>query len=208
MDNLHSESEPDRRVPRQARARARYDLILDTTREILRKEGIGGVTTNRIAEIADIPVSSIYQYFPNKVSILCAVFETYLEEVREVFEKFDDPEYLTLPWQEFMHLFLEEVLNRERRGKIDKELNTGLGLYAELREIDERHANIANEYISGYLRGLGSRWSRTRLRRIAAYLYEVNTASWEYRSKYNPPGKEVRDWEMAAILGIVSQCFE
>jgi AcrR family transcriptional regulator len=46
------------------------EVILETTTRILEREGLPGVTTNRVAEIAGISVGSLYQYYPSRDAIL------------------------------------------------------------------------------------------------------------------------------------------
>jgi len=62
-----------RKIPRQARARQTVDFILDAAAYILAERGLDGFTTNHIAERAGVNISSLYQYFPNKLAILEAL---------------------------------------------------------------------------------------------------------------------------------------
>jgi len=62
-----------RKIPRQARARQTVDFILDAAAYILAEQGLDGFTTNHIADRAGVNISSLYQYFPNKLSILEAL---------------------------------------------------------------------------------------------------------------------------------------
>ena len=54
---------------------------------ILKNEGSGHLTTNRIAEVAGVSIGSLYQYFPNKGAVVAALRERhndyYDEEVRD-----------------------------------------------------------------------------------------------------------------------------
>jgi AcrR family transcriptional regulator len=59
--------------PRQARARKTVNFILDAAAYILAERGLDGFTTNHIAERAGVNISSLYQYFPNKLAILEAL---------------------------------------------------------------------------------------------------------------------------------------
>lgn len=66
-----AENQPDsRRLPRQARALEKVELILEASRRILERHGLEGFTTNHVAELAGVSVGSLYQYFPNKERIL------------------------------------------------------------------------------------------------------------------------------------------
>ena len=64
-----------RRSPRQKRSRLLYDKILTTARELFERDGFAYVTTNAIAETAQISIGSLYQYFKNCESIALAVYE-------------------------------------------------------------------------------------------------------------------------------------
>ncbi|MEO9461061.1 TetR/AcrR family transcriptional regulator [Shimia sp.] len=62
-----------RKKPRQARAQATYDAILQAAARILAEGGIGALNTNVIADRAGVSVGSLYQYFPNKAAIVTAL---------------------------------------------------------------------------------------------------------------------------------------
>ena len=68
-----------RRKPKQARAQDTVEVIFEATARILRKEGRAALNTNYIAECAGISVGTLYQYFPDKESILVAIARRELE---------------------------------------------------------------------------------------------------------------------------------
>ena len=72
-----------RRAPRQARARASYDAILDATARILLDESLGGLTTNKVAETAGVGIATLYAYFADKDALLIALARRILEEDRK-----------------------------------------------------------------------------------------------------------------------------
>jgi AcrR family transcriptional regulator len=61
------------------------DTILTAAARVLVSGGYEAATTNRIAEAAGISVGSLYQYFPNKESIVAALFERHSAAMWEVF---------------------------------------------------------------------------------------------------------------------------
>jgi AcrR family transcriptional regulator len=69
-----------RREPQQARSRARVAQILVAADAILSEEGVGALTVRRIAERAQVPVGSIYQFFGDKGAMIDAVAQAYLSE--------------------------------------------------------------------------------------------------------------------------------
>ncbi|MFC4313659.1 TetR family transcriptional regulator [Steroidobacter flavus] len=59
-----------RKKPQQARSNELVAAILQAAIQVLEKEGAHRFTTARVAEKAGVSVGSVYQYFPNKASIL------------------------------------------------------------------------------------------------------------------------------------------
>lgn len=62
-------------MPRQKRAKQTVDSILQAAKELLEKEGITHLSTGSIAERAGVNIASLYQYFPNRDSILLSLYE-------------------------------------------------------------------------------------------------------------------------------------
>ncbi|MBY4948793.1 TetR/AcrR family transcriptional regulator [Cupriavidus respiraculi] len=72
-----------RRAPVQARGRATFDRILDTTATLLDEVGIERISTNLIARRAGINIATLYKYFPNKLSVINALFEHQIQQRTE-----------------------------------------------------------------------------------------------------------------------------
>lgn len=68
-----------RRRPRQARAQATVDSILEAAVQVLQRSGAGGLNTNAVAERAGVSIGTLYQYFPDKEAILIAIARRELE---------------------------------------------------------------------------------------------------------------------------------
>jgi AcrR family transcriptional regulator len=69
-----------RKEPRQRRARETVRAIVEAAARILATDGPSALDTNRIAEVAGVSVGSLYQYFPNKESIVARLVELLLDE--------------------------------------------------------------------------------------------------------------------------------
>ena len=59
-----------RKKPKQMRSKLMFDSILEASTRVLEEVSFKKFTTNRVAEVAGISIGSLYQYFPNKQSIL------------------------------------------------------------------------------------------------------------------------------------------
>jgi AcrR family transcriptional regulator len=64
-----------RRTPRQKRSQIVYDKIIATAKSLFKQYGYAYVSTNRIADKANISIGSLYQYFRNGEAIALAVYE-------------------------------------------------------------------------------------------------------------------------------------
>ncbi len=73
-----------RKEPRQDRAKNTVEKLLDVTEQLLEEIGLDGVTTILIAERAGLSVGTLYEYFPNKHSILFALASRWIEMLRSV----------------------------------------------------------------------------------------------------------------------------
>ncbi|GAP96905.1 TetR/AcrR family transcriptional regulator [Leptolyngbya sp. NIES-2104] len=75
-----------RKLPQQDRSRLTVEAILEATTHILTQEGYDKANTNHIAERAGISIGSLYQYFPNKESLMAALIEQHSNEIAELVE--------------------------------------------------------------------------------------------------------------------------
>ncbi|MGA7459158.1 MAG: TetR/AcrR family transcriptional regulator [Candidatus Korobacteraceae bacterium] len=75
-----------RKLPLQARATVTVQAISEATIQVLLRLGGERLTTTRVANRAGVSVGTLYQYYPNKQSLLFALFEDHLAKVSEVVE--------------------------------------------------------------------------------------------------------------------------
>lgn len=73
-----------RKLPTQARSRARVEAILKAAGALLGEAGYDAVTTNMIAERAGVPVGSIYQFFETKDDIIAALVERFQQRIHKL----------------------------------------------------------------------------------------------------------------------------
>ncbi|PCI63884.1 MAG: hypothetical protein COB37_03815 [Kordiimonadales bacterium] len=73
-----------KRIPKQARAKARIAAILSATDALLRSSLPSNITTTAIAHTAKIPVGSVYQYFRDKNDILEQLYAEASKQVEEL----------------------------------------------------------------------------------------------------------------------------
>jgi AcrR family transcriptional regulator len=70
-----------RKTPRQARSMVTVDAVFEATIQVLLSDGPQRLTTTRVADRAGVSVGTLYQYYPNKQSLLHAVLQQHLDRV-------------------------------------------------------------------------------------------------------------------------------
>ncbi len=76
-----------RKMPVQARATVTVAAISEATIQVLLSHGAERLTTTRVAERAGVSVGTLYQYYPNKQSLLFAILEQELDRVTCALER-------------------------------------------------------------------------------------------------------------------------
>lgn len=74
-----------RRQPKQARSQERVHHILNVAEQLFIELGYEQTTTRAIATRAEVPVGSLYQFFPDKDAIVRALADCYFEQEYRMF---------------------------------------------------------------------------------------------------------------------------
>jgi AcrR family transcriptional regulator len=70
-----------RRQPSQTRSKLTVSALVQATAQVLVAKGYDAITTDAVAERAGVSVGSLYQYFPNKESLVAALIRNHAEEI-------------------------------------------------------------------------------------------------------------------------------
>ncbi|AJC77766.1 TetR family transcriptional regulator protein [Rhizobium etli bv. phaseoli str. IE4803] len=76
-----------RRIPSQQRGRERFEKILAVAAELIESHGSDGLKMSEIVEKAGLSFGALYQYFPDKSSIIRTLAERFNEEGRRCVEE-------------------------------------------------------------------------------------------------------------------------
>jgi AcrR family transcriptional regulator len=129
-----------RRVPTQARSRARVRRLLDTAEELLADEGAEALTTTRVAEAAGVSVGSLYQYLPDKGAIVEALARRYLAEFEQLMGELErDLAHNPGRWTDPVGRLIDAFAARYRERPGYRALWFGRELSDELRAADREN---------------------------------------------------------------------
>lgn len=96
-----------RRKPQQARSQERVNRILDVAEDLFASQGYAATTTNTIATRAEVPIGSLYQFFPDKTAILQALALRYAEKLHQELALVDEAELATLSLSDYVNQLID-----------------------------------------------------------------------------------------------------
>ncbi len=86
-----------RRAPQQPRSKERVERILASALAEIEARGVDAATMTGVAERAGVPIGSVYQFFPNKASILAELARRYAEDAGAALTVALGPDAATAP---------------------------------------------------------------------------------------------------------------
>ena len=69
------------KVPQQRRGWVTYNSMLDATARLLERTGFAALTTNHVAELAGVSIGSLYEYFPDKETLVAELARRTIREI-------------------------------------------------------------------------------------------------------------------------------
>ncbi|MBW2189210.1 MAG: TetR family transcriptional regulator [Deltaproteobacteria bacterium] len=139
-----SDSLTPRRQPRQERSRDRVDRILEATAELLDEMPVDKITTAAIAETAQVPIGSVYQYFPNKLAVLAELTRRVMEKVDTTTASLFAEDFGVLPWDQAIDWAIDATIEGYAQQPGYVQLLLSVRPTPEFREItDESNDRVA-----------------------------------------------------------------
>lgn len=128
-----------RRMPLQSRGHKTIEAILTVASRQLDRDGLERLTTRRIASEAGVSVGALYEYFPNKESIILALAEHWLNRVYEAVESAHPSRGATGDVLSFLNRAIEGIVPLYRDQPGLPAINAALGSSPDLRHASEDH---------------------------------------------------------------------
>jgi AcrR family transcriptional regulator len=75
-----------KRIPQQGRSQLRFETIVNVALRLFGEQGYEAVSMREIGRVAEIPIASVYQYFPTKQAIVKEIWLRYSQTVRAELE--------------------------------------------------------------------------------------------------------------------------
>ena len=75
-----------KRVPQQERSIVRFESVVTATLKLMAERSYEAISMREIAREAEMPIASVYQYFPTKLAIVHEIWSRYTDQVYEHLE--------------------------------------------------------------------------------------------------------------------------
>ena len=142
IDHLHLP-----KVPVQDRGRVRFNAIIEAAEQLVLASGVDDISPHKIARKANIPASSVYQYFPSMGALFSVMAEKhFMTAFHIVPEALEDTEIRS--WHDLALIIANSAYDFYSRDKISEILFLGVYLTPGVREYTaSRLTRLSHWYI-------------------------------------------------------------
>lgn len=207
MSTVHSRGELSgvveatryRRLPSQKRSRERIQRLLDTADKLIGSDGLATLTVPQLAAGAEIPVGSIYQFFPDKSAVVDAVAARYMQLSVELLKQMAE-KIVELPWDAAVDAVIELFASMYREHPTFRELWLNGHLTAGARERDRRNNDELAELLAEVLRRRPEFHSSRRLKLACRTAVEIADGLLRYAFTLKPNGDQAVINELKRVV--------
>ncbi|WP_250516771.1 TetR family transcriptional regulator [Caballeronia sp. INDeC2] len=162
-----------RRQPAQQRSRERLDRILEAAQQLIAEKGSEHVKMSEIAELAEISIGSLYQYFPDKRAIVRTLAELYADEsrrcVREALNAVQDKAQLLDAFVSLVDQYYEIVLDKP----VMRDISSALRSDKELMNIEIAESRACGALLAAAIRRVTPRADSKRVSALAFLIWQL-----------------------------------
>ena len=149
------------------------EAILDAARELIGEQGTDAISMRTIARRAGAPISSVYQYFPDKNALLRRLMELYLEQFRAIlladYEGLNSLEEVLAAMPRSVDRYFQFFLDEPAFGMIW----TGVQANPILRLLDMQDSQINAQFLAEQLAPFVDEGRRQELLEIVLFLVSM-----------------------------------
>jgi AcrR family transcriptional regulator len=167
-----------RSAPRQERSRARQLALLAAAEAIVVEVGVDGLKMRELARRANLPIASVYHYYPSAAAIIHGLARQYFDTMRAALDaslRRHLPESVQAPSPRaaLPHIIDDMLAVFLSQAPAVRFIRTGLRANHDLRLLDIEDTFVNATYLEPYLRRLIPGLETAHLKMTAAVLLEA-----------------------------------
>lgn len=196
-----------RKAPSQPRSKERVQKILAAAKRVLASDGLDKLTTNRIAKTAALSIGSLYQYFPNKQTIIHQLYSDWLESIRDLLGSYQQSDLqgetpISIMETIMARIYCPDELKPDEM-RYEAELNKAMHLYPELQAIEHKHARQIAAILADIFQRAGMVADKEVLFQLGLYSYELY-ASYEAMLQHEgTSATQVFEWQKQGLFCVI-----
>ncbi|SAL41466.1 TetR family transcriptional regulator [Caballeronia peredens] len=171
--SVEAEMSAARRQPAQQRSRERLDRILEVAQQLIAEKGSEHVKMSEIAELAEISIGSLYQYFPDKRAIVRTLAELYAAEsrrcVREALDAVRDKAQLLSAFSALVDEYYEIVMDKP----VMRDISSALRSDKELMSIEIAESRACGALLAAAIRRVQPHVDSKRVNALAFLIWQL-----------------------------------
>ncbi|MBV7257375.1 TetR/AcrR family transcriptional regulator [Pacificimonas sp. WHA3] len=133
-----------RATPRQDRSRETFRRILEAAAELIHERGSDALKLTDVAVKANVPIGSVYRYFPNKRAILAKLAREYFRQFNEDLSTSAVKATDLASLEQSMHRMIWRIFRRFQNEPVLRDVLSGCEADRDIEEI-----NLADSRESG-----------------------------------------------------------
>jgi AcrR family transcriptional regulator len=166
-----------RRLPAQQRSRERLERILGAASELIAHKGSDTVKMNEIAELAQISIGSLYQYFPDKRAIVRTLAERYAATnqacVRDALAPVTDLDSLLKAFAQLVDEYYKNFLAEP----VMRDIWSGMQADKQLVALEQADNEVSGALFTAAMRRAHPRANAKRIATTAFLIWQLGEAA-------------------------------
>ena len=125
------------RKPAQKRSQATVEAIITAATQVMERDGIEALTTNRIAEIAGVGIASLYQYFSDKNHVVHTICQMFINQKLEIIRERLEQSKVTTLENSIREVVRALIEIKSKNSKLERIMETQVPLKGTLKMMDD-----------------------------------------------------------------------
>jgi AcrR family transcriptional regulator len=134
------------RRPAQKRSQARVTALLDAADHLLVERDLADIGLYDVANLAKVPPTSAYHFFPTKESVFLALAERYLQKMHAKLEEPIDPSLIE-QWPELIAARYQRVVDYFNDNLPARKLFMGTAIGSDVKKLDFDDMKTLSEWM-------------------------------------------------------------
>lgn len=161
-----------RKAPKQKRAKDRIQSILSAAKNILTYEGYSEFSTNRVAKAAEVNIASVYQYFPNKESLICTIHQQLNQDIEKLC--LQHQQRWSAAGNDFVNSLYQDLFDTPAASRLTQAIECAVITTPSLNHLQHIISEQLSLHIARALKFHGSQWNQQQCFSLGQIIHQLN----------------------------------